>query len=198
MPKRGQFIVGIDEVGRGPLAGPVTIAVVGEIAPKVIRGIRDSKQLTAEAREKWAKIIRANSTYVIVSVSARTIDRIGISASLRRAVERGLAKLPQKPTLVLLDGSLYAPKEYRQRTIIRGDEIEPLIAAASIVAKVYRDRYMVRMDAKYPNYGFAKHKGYGTREHYKALKRRGMSEIHRRSFLKHEARNSKFETNKKP
>lgn len=184
MAHKRQYTVGIDEVGRGPLAGPVTIAVVGGIAPKLLRGIRDSKQLTAEARETWAKIIRANSTYVVVSVSAATIDRIGISASLRRAVERGLAKLPQKPTLVLLDGSLYAPKEYRQRTIIRGDETESLIAAASIVAKVHRDRFMVRMDAKHPHYGFAKHKGYGTREHYKALKRRGMSKIHRRTFLR--------------
>lgn len=181
---RKQFLVGVDEVGRGPLAGPVTIAVVGGISAKLLHGIRDSKKLTPSSREAWAKIIRAQSTWVIVAIPANTIDRIGISAALRRAVERGLSKLPQKPTLVLLDGSLHAPKEYRQRTIIKGDEKEPLIAAASIIAKVHRDNYMVRMDKKYPEYGFAQHKGYGTREHYKALKKQGMSEIHRRTFLK--------------
>jgi len=177
------MIVGIDEVGRGPVAGPVTIAVVGGIAPKLLRGIRDSKQLSEKQRDAWAKIIRAHSTFVVVSVSAAIVDRIGIAAALRRAVERGLAKFPQKPTLVLLDGSLYAPKEYHQRTIIRGDESEPLIAAASIVAKVHRDRYMTRLHTQHPKYGFPEHKGYGTAAHYRAIKQYGATKQHRKSFL---------------
>lgn len=183
MAKRKQFVVGVDEVGRGPLAGPVTVAVVGGISVKLLHGIRDSKKLSPKSREEWAKVIRAHSAYAIVSIPARTIDRIGISPSLRLAVERALKKLSIKPSLVLLDGSLYAPKIYRQRTIIKGDEKEPLIAAASIIAKVHRDRYMTRLDKKYPGFGFAQHRGYGTKMHYRALRKKGVTPTHRKSFL---------------
>ena len=172
---KGKWIVGIDEVGRGPLAGPLTVAAVA--APFIkheawitkqtnLIGIRDSKKLSALQRQVWNKKIRENFLYTLSSVSSQTIDRKGISYAAKLAVARSLKKLSIAYSLepnalyVVLDGGLHAPSEYKnQRTIIRGDEREPLIAAASIIAKVRRDAYMTGLHKKIPMYGFNQHKG---------------------------------------
>ncbi|MDO8564486.1 MAG: ribonuclease HII [bacterium] len=191
-----RYCIGIDEVGRGPLAGPLCVGaclIVGRSRhSRVFRGVKDSKQLTPLVRQEWFGKISAwkqegTCRFASVFVGEKTIDRRGLSASLRLAVYRVLRKLDVSSTQcrVLLDGSLYAPKRFfNQETIIRGDESEPLIALASIVAKVRRDKRMERLAKKFPQYGFDVHKGYGTREHYKALRKYGITPIHRRSFLK--------------
>ncbi|MDP3735137.1 MAG: ribonuclease HII [bacterium] len=195
------IVVGIDEAGRGPLAGPLALGAValGNIQHSVLNKLstglgplRDSKRLTAEQREQWFAALvsvqkRGELRFVVTFVRASVIDARGISAAARLAVARVLRKLTLVPRLssVLLDGLLIAPKRFReQRTIIRGDETEPLISLASIVAKVLRDRHMVRMARRFPNYGFERHKGYGTSAHYAALERYGPCAIHRRSFLR--------------
>lgn len=189
-----QFIIGVDEVGRGPLAGPVAVGAF-LATPAVLhpyRGIRDSKQLSPSAREEWALRLRramqddpASLRYAVSFVSAAMIDKVGIQRAIRRALSSALRQLRADPSLckVLLDGGLHAPPEYEdQRTIIRGDETETAIALASIVAKVARDRRMVRLDKVHKGYGFATHKGYGTALHRAAIKRLGLSPIHRHTF----------------
>jgi len=184
------WCIGVDEVGRGPLAGPVAVGVFA--VPKggdlrVLAGIKDSKVLSARQREVWCRTLIAlpGSRYAVSFVHASVIDRVGIVAAIRTALARALGKLSIDPveSSVLLDGGLYAPHSYaRQETIIRGDASEPLIAGASIIAKVARDRVMVHADTRYPVYGFAAHKGYGTRAHVVALRRHGLSPLHRRTF----------------
>ena len=185
------FLIGIDEVGRGPLAGPLTVGAVGAHRDtnvrRTLKGIKDSKQLTPKQREVWYKKIKSEPRFLIAcaSLSPTFIDKRGMAFSLRVAVERCLKRLSvkQNSCRILLDGGLHAPKAYtNQLTIIRGDEHEPLIAAASIIAKVTRDRYMVRMHKKYPKYGFANHKGYGTRAHFAAIRKNGFCKIHRKTF----------------
>jgi ribonuclease HII len=182
------MVIGIDEVGRGPIAGPVCVAAfqvasLSELA-KAVRKIklplRDSKKLSKYQREAWFVVLKqwkaeGKCDFAISLVHAETIDRIGIAPSIRRALARSLGKLEaknkhtMKNITILLDGGLKAPKEFaKQKTIIKGDEKEQVIALASIVAKVHRDRLMTRLAKKYPNYGFADHVGYGTRAHYKA------------------------------
>jgi ribonuclease HII len=189
--RRRELRIGIDEVGRGPLAGPLTVGAVGASGNirvwRVLEGIKDSKQLTPQQREEWYKKIKSESRFLIscVSLPPIFIDKRGMALSLRVAVERCLRRLSieQSKCRILLDGGLRAPKIYtNQLTIIRGDESEPLIAAASIIAKVTRDRYMVRMHKKYPKYGFASHKGYGTRAHFAAIRKNGFSILHRKTF----------------
>ncbi|MEI6022467.1 MAG: ribonuclease HII [bacterium] len=193
--KTPQYIVGIDEVGRGPLAGPVTLCAVvcsAEFYKKLARyeGLTDSKKLTEKNREHWytlAKLMKAEGliSFVVVSKSNTHIDRYGISASIKTAVVACLEKLEIDPlhTKVLLDGSLHAPAIYiNQETIIKGDQKEKIISLASIIAKVTRDRYMVKIAKKYPVYGFDIHKGYGTKIHRDAIKKHGMSDLHRKSF----------------
>ena len=186
-----KFQIGIDEVGRGPLAGPVAVGAV--FASKRIlrnfRNIKESKQLTPLAREEWLQKMEAligDELCIAVSmVSAKMIDRIGIAPSIRNALARCLEKLDVNANdcQVLLDGGLYAPEHYtNQRTIIRGDTSQTIIAMASVAAKVHRDRYMIRLHKKYPLYGFDIHKGYGTRKHMDALKAHGLSDMHRVSF----------------
>lgn len=188
-------IIGIDEVGRGPLAGPVTLcacAVPSDFELSHFDGIRDSKKLSEKKREEWhAKIsvLKAASKldFAHASIAASEIDKMGISRAIEEAVRLCLAELALDPAQVevRLDGALKAPKEYRnQKTIIKGDEKEPVISAASIVAKVVRDGYMTEMGAAYPAYGFDKHKGYGTASHIRAIKESGVSPLHRLSFLK--------------
>lgn len=191
-------VIGIDEVGRGPIAGPLCVGAClvssahANAFSRKLRGIKDSKQLTAEKREEWFCIIseaekRKECRWSTVFVSNLLIDRRGMSFALRHAIKRVLWKLRADPkrTHVLLDGGIRAPALFlSQQTIIKGDEKEPLIASASIMAKVRRDRYMVRLAKRYPQYGFETHKGYGTKKHYDALKKHGISEVHRRSFLK--------------
>ncbi len=196
-----RFVVGIDEAGRGPLAGPLGVGAVAmnaiiqhSVLNKLSTGIgielRDSKKLSARQREAWFLALeeaegRGELQFRVAFVSAQVIDEGGISAAARLGVARALARLTLSPerSLILLDGLLVAPPRFReQRTLIRGDETEPLIALASIVAKVTRDRKMSTLAVRYPDYGFEKHKGYGTRQHYDQLQKRGVCAIHRRSF----------------
>ena len=200
-----KYIIGIDEVGRGPLAGPVTVAAIAATANfqknfKV--KLKDSKKLSPKQREKWFKFVKENKIpFAIANVWPKTIDKINISQAANLAATRCIIKLTtnnQRLTIknckIFLDGGLYLnlqPTTNNQRqnkikakTIIRGDEKIPAIALASIVAKVHRDTLMKRLHKKYPQYGFDKHKGYGTKLHYKMLKKYGISEIHRKSFCK--------------
>jgi len=190
------YLIGVDEAGRGPLVGPVSVAAVAVRATaaktnKIFRGVRDSKKLSEKQREEWFKKLKDfEKTGVLKTASsfsgAKTIDEKGITAAVRRAVARVLKKLEidSRKCQVLLDGSLRAPAYFEnQETIIRGDDRIPIIAAASIIAKVSRDRRMKRYAKKFPGYGFEVHKGYGTKAHYAAIKKLGPSEIHRKSFL---------------
>lgn len=193
----GRYIIGIDEVGRGPLAGPMMVGAVavegGPSSADFLEGIKDSKKLTKKQREEWSKKIWAEKErqselgIAIVSISNSTIDKYGISASLKLAVAKCLKILvgPDDEYEIFLDGSLYAPPQYKnQQTIIKGDEKIPIISAASVVAKVYRDAQMTKLHEKYPQYGFDVHKGYGTALHIAAIKKHGLSAIHRRTFCK--------------
>jgi len=170
------------------LAGPVAVgAVAGSLNSKILKGIKDSKKLNAKQREEWYKKIKSKKSNLksfCVFISHKTIDKINVYQATLLGVEKVLKKFKRKPGLVLLDGSLCAPKEYKQKTIIKGDEKIPLISAASIIAKVSRDRKMLREHKKTPHYDFDKHKGYGTKLHYKKIKKHGLSHIHRRSFCK--------------
>lgn len=192
-------IIGIDEAGRGPLAGPVAVAAVC-VSPdarahkkvyKIFRKIRDSKKLSAYKREKWFKKIKETREhglidYAVSFVGPIVIDRKNITYAISTALKRSLKKISADPhkNKILLDGGLKAPKKYiYQKTIIKGDEKERMIAVASIVAKVTRDRKMVRYAKRFEGYNFEKHKGYGTQEHYHAIDKHGLCKIHRRSFL---------------
>jgi len=195
-----KYLIGVDEVGRGPLAGPVAVGAVcvnikhKKILEKWGRGFRDSKKLSARAREAWmVKIRKAQEEglleYSVAFVSSVVIDKKGIAPSIRIALARSLkapalSKVRPWTAQVLLDGGLRAPLEYKdQKTIIKGDEKELVIALASIVAKVTRDAWMIKLGKKFPAYGFEKHKGYGTRGHYLAIKEYGIIPHHRKSFL---------------
>src|SRR3989344_6005997 len=185
-----RYIIGIDEVGRGPLAGPVTVAAVLKPARFVWKNFKDSKKLSPQKRDEFFLKFK-NMPHVVSFVSNVLIDRIGISAAIRLAVGRCLKKLSKNYGLrtinykLLLDGSLHAPKTYQnQQTIIKGDEKVPIIAVASILAKVKRDRLMSRLHNKFPQYGFAIHKGYGTKLHQEAIKTHGLCPIHRKSFCR--------------
>lgn len=179
-------LVGADEVGRGPLAGPVVAAAVALPARHRIQGLDDSKALTAVAREGLERLIRARAeALAVVELPAEEIDRTDILRASLRAM--GLAVLETMrtlgtPDMVLVDGPASLPLAVPQRPVVSGDHLSANIAAASIVAKVYRDRLMAAYDACWPVYGFAGHKGYGTAEHLAALRRHGPCAIHRRSF----------------
>ena len=210
---RHKQIIGIDEVGRGPLAGPVAVGAVCIYAEhqrrvaKLFPVVKDSKKLTPKKRAEWRERIREAETLGYLScavtfVAPSVIDKKGLSYAIRTAIEKSLeaiephlgASLPSQlggstsklgETMVLLDGGLRAPSPYiNQETIIKGDEKELAIALASIVAKVARDARMVSLSKKFPEYGFEKHKGYGTRAHYTAIKKNGLTKHHRKSFLK--------------
>ncbi|OGZ32121.1 MAG: hypothetical protein A3H02_03055 [Candidatus Niyogibacteria bacterium RIFCSPLOWO2_12_FULL_41_13] len=186
-----EFIVGIDEVGRGPLAGPLVLGLVvcEKSLLKIFKGIRDSKKLSAKKREEWRRKVKSQKSKVksfITSVNNKTIDKIGLTKAAKIAVSRLLKKANiGLKTKIYLDGGLKAPKQYiNQKIIIRGDEKIPVIAAASIIAKVARDGLMRKMAKKFPNYGFEFHKGYGVKLHYRRIKKYGISPIHRKTFLK--------------
>lgn len=189
-----RFMLGVDEAGRGPLAGPVSVGVVavqeGFDVVKEFPGVKDSKKLSEKKREKLfemltARVALGDALFVVEFENSETIDNEGIAVAVRRALWRGVNMLAPDPALVhvQLDGSLTAPPEYSQETIIDGDELVPIISLASIAAKVTRDRLMIELAKQYPLYGFEKHKGYGTAAHYEALKVHGPCEAHRRSFL---------------
>lgn len=186
--RKPKILVGIDEVGRGAIAGPLivvgAVGVLNRRNRKILNGIKDSKKLTPLKRKIWLeKLKKSDLKFYTAIFSNKFIDRFGIRKSLEKGVKEILKRIKVKPHLVLLDGGLKAPSEYRQRVIVKGDEKIPLIAAASIFGKVKRDRIMSRLEKKYP-YGFAKNKGYGTAGHFFLIKKMGISQIHRRSFLK--------------
>lgn len=189
-----QFIAGIDEAGRGPLAGPVSVGVVAipsNFSKKFFKGIKDSKQLTLEERELWFSLAtgarkRGELDFHVALVSEKMIDKRGISFAIRLGIKRCLTKLRVKEdSQIFLDGSLKAPENFKhQLTVIKGDEKIPVISLASIVAKVTRDRKMVKLSKKFPKYHFHTHKGYGTLAHRQALAKYGSTGIHRLTFLK--------------
>jgi ribonuclease HII len=205
------YIIGIDEVGRGPIAGPVavcaflctsdffnTLPLVGLVEKKdKLPKLKDSKKLSKIQREKWFEYLKKKKAegecdYAVSYVSAENIDRFGISKAIKKALETSVYKVTTKANtpisadevFVYLDGGLKAPEEFaHQETVIKGDELHPVISAASIVAKVSRDRVMTAFSTEYPHYGFENHSGYGTKAHYEAIKTHGITPVHRKSFL---------------
>ena len=180
------FVAGLDEVGRGPLAGPVVAAaVILPPGPKhpTLAGARDSKQLSARQRERLDTAIRAVAIAVgLGEASVDEIDTFGILSATRLAMARAVAALPVRPSFALIDGRGLELRDLPSRCIVKGDALCLSIAAASIVAKVARDSQMREMDAIYPGYGFARHKGYGTAAHMERLAALGPSPVHRMSF----------------
>ena len=180
-----ELICGVDEAGRGPLAGPVCAAAV--ILPRGIEiaGLDDSKKLTDKKREALYDVICEKAiTYGIAFASVEEIESINILNAAMLAMNRAIEKLAPQPQLALIDGNRNSAINIPSRCVIKGDAKCADIAAASILAKVTRDRYMLEMAEKYPEYHFEKHKGYGTKLHYEALREHGPSEIHRPSFLR--------------
>lgn len=177
-----EFIAGTDEAGRGPLAGPVVAAAV--ILPKdlIIDGVNDSKQLTEKKREELFDIIMDKALAVGISfIDNKKIDEINILEASRLAMMEAIKKLKIKPDYVLSD-AMKMNIDIPVKPIIKGDALSINIAAASIIAKVSRDRFMDEMDLKYPNYGFKRHKGYPTKDHIEAIKKYGITDIHRTTF----------------
>ena len=176
-------IAGVDEAGVGPMAGPVVAAAVIFAPESFIKGVHDSKQLTPEQREDLFPLIGAKAIALGVGVAGHVeVDELNIYWAAMLASERALAALTQRPDHVLVDGRLIPNLKLPQTKIVGGDRKSFCIAAASIIAKVTRDRMMLEYDAAYPGYGFASHKGYSTPEHLAALRSLGPCEIHRRSF----------------
>ena len=178
-------VAGVDEAGRGPLAGPVFAAAVILPEGEIIEGINDSKKLSPKKRDELYDIIREKAIAVSsASVDEETIDEINILNATYLAMQKAVAGLDPKPDFVLVDGNRAPVLDIECDTLVKGDAKSISIAAASIVAKVERDRYIIEMAKKYPEYGFEKHKGYGTKEHCEAILKYGPSPIHRRTFLK--------------
>ena len=178
----GHIVAGVDEVGRGPLAGDVIAAAV--ILPDYpLVGLTDSKTLSESRRAAFFEIICSEAkSWALGRSSVAEIDELNILQASLLAMRRAVESLSIQPTLVLVDGNRLPQWPYEARAIVKGDLKEPAISAASIVAKVTRDREMVELDRRYPGYGLAAHKGYPTRAHLAALKALGVSPIHRRSF----------------
>lgn len=188
------LILGVDEAGRGPLAGPVAVGVVrvteGYDILAAFPGLNDSKKLSEKKREALFRTLQeemkaGNVQATVTLVSAARIDGKGIASAVRHGVDTGVRKLLPDPSggKVWLDGSLKAPAEYAQETVVGGDGLIPAIMLASIAAKVTRDRMMLKLDSEHPSYGFAKHKGYGTKAHMDAIRAHGPCALHRRTFL---------------
>jgi ribonuclease HII len=194
-----KYIIGIDEVGRGPIAGPLVVCACAlKINTEVLRffpkgKLRDSKKLSEKVRQQIVQNIQplVDSQEVIFGigeVDALRIDEMGLSASIKEAVTQALHTVHSsgvsKDSFIFLDGSLHVDETYQQETIIKGDEKILEIALASIIAKVYRDTLMKKVSDAYPEYSFESHVGYGTKAHYDAIKLHGLTPLHRRSFLK--------------
>jgi ribonuclease HII len=188
-----KILIGVDEAGRGPLAGPVAVGIVavphGFNIKKAFPGVGDSKALTEKKREElYAVAVQLKKagtiTFCVRFAGAAVIDSKGISHAVKKSVWNGVQTLaPQADAAhVLLDGLLSAPPEYSQETIIKGDATEPVISLASIIAKVSRDRLMCKLAKQYPEYGFNIHKGYGTKQHRDIIARIGISEVHRKTY----------------
>ena len=180
-----KVVCGVDEAGRGPFAGPVVAAACIMPDGFVIEGLDDSKKLTEKKREKLFDIIIENAiAYSIASASVEEIEEINILNAAMLAMNRAVESLEIRPDLALIDGNTSRGFTLPTKTVIGGDAISPSIAAASILAKVTRDRMCYEFDKEYPEYGFAKHKGYGTKQHTDAILKYGVTPIHRPSFLK--------------
>ena len=177
-----EVVAGVDEAGRGPWAGPVVAAAVVLDPDNMPSGIADSKMLSEARREALFERLLECAEVGIAFADAERVDRDNVLAATMWAMREAVAQLMRQPHLVLVDGNRPPALECSTRTIVRGDQISLSIAAASIVAKVSRDRMMRRLDELYPGYGFARHKGYGTAEHSAALASLGASPLHRRSF----------------
>lgn len=180
-----QLVCGVDEAGRGPLAGPVCAAAV--ILPPMLNipGLTDSKKLTDKKRRELFDVITDQAiAYGIALVDEKEIDEINILQATFRAMQQAVSRLNMVPDLVLVDGNRAPAMGLPVKTVVKGDSLSASIAAASILAKVTRDRLMEDLDASYPQYGFSVHKGYGTKRHYAALREFGPCAIHRMTFLK--------------
>lgn len=178
----GGWMAGVDEAGRGPLAGPVVAAAVILVRPETLAGINDSKKLSAERREELYVRIARSSIVGIGFADEKQIDELNIYEATRLAMKKAVLNLPHTPTSLLIDGPMRLDLALEQKGVIHGDGKSASIAAASIVAKVFRDHWMRKLHEIYPSYGFLNHKGYGTAEHMQALKKIGPSPVHRRSF----------------
>jgi len=177
------LIAGVDEVGRGPWAGPVVTCAVILDPKNPIQGLMDSKKLSEKKREILSVIIKERAlAWSLGRAEVEEIDKYNILQATMIAMQRAIAGLAIRPTEVLIDGNHCPDLPYKSRAIIQGDSKIQEISAASIVAKVARDQEMMSLDERYPGYGFAKHKGYGTKVHMDALAKLGPCEIHRRSF----------------
>lgn len=190
-----KYVVGVDEAGRGPIAGPVAVGAVcvkeGFDILAAFPGLNDSKKLTEKKREALFELLlecvaAGDASYHVELVGHDIIDLIGIVPAVERGVEQGIGKLLPEPASgkVWLDGALRAPRKYAQETVIGGDALIPAIMLASVAAKVTRDRHMTELAEQYPLYGFERHKGYGTAFHYDALRQHGLCDLHRRSFIR--------------
>ncbi len=179
------LLAGVDEAGRGPLAGPVFAAAV--ILPEgcVIEGVNDSKKLSEKRREELFDIITGNAVaWAVALEDEKVIDEINIRNATYKAMNKAVDALSVRPEYVIIDGDAVKDMTVPHTCVIKGDAKSLSIAAASILAKVSRDRYLKELDKKYPEYQFAKHKGYGTKLHYEMIEKYGVSPVHRRSFLK--------------
>lgn len=180
-----EFVAGVDEAGRGPLCGSVVAAAV--ILPKneKIAGVNDSKKLSEKKREELYEVIKEKAVaYSVGIVDEKTIDEINILEATRLAMKKAVEGLSHVPEFVLVDAEKNVPISVPYMAIVKGDARSESIAAASIIAKVTRDHMIEELDKKYPEYNFAKNKGYGTREHIQAIKEHGLCEIHRKTFCK--------------
>ena len=177
------LIAGVDEAGRGPLAGPVVAAAVSLASGWQLEGLDDSKKLSPQIRERFFPIIKDQALgYGIGIVDVKTIDKINILQAALLAMKYAVGALPEKPNLLLIDGNKSIDYEAEQWTIVKGDSLSQSVAAASILAKVTRDKLMKQYHEQFPRYAFDKHKGYGTRLHRDLIKKHGPCPIHRRTF----------------
>ena len=185
MPSGG-FLCGVDEAGRGPLAGDVyAAAAILDPAKPMIEGLNDSKKLSEKKREALFDVVRDSClAYCVATATAAEIETYNILGATMLAMQRAVAGLSQTPALVLIDGNRLPKLEFLAQTVVKGDAASAAIAAASILAKVSRDRAMRELDKQYPVYGFAKHKGYGTKAHCAAILQYGVCPAHRPSFLR--------------
>ena len=183
--KGARYVCGVDEVGRGPLAGPVTVCAVIMDLSKIVDGVDDSKKLSEKKREVlYEEILARTVAYMsIVSVGPEVIDEINILNATKQAMQQAIMSLKVKPDVVLVD-AVQLDIPYKTHAIIKGDSLSYSIGCASILAKVTRDAYMIKADEIYPDYGFRSNKGYGSAKHIAALKEKGATPIHRKSFIK--------------
>lgn len=180
-----KLVCGVDEAGRGPLAGPVYAAAVILPRDAVIPGLNDSKKLTERKREELFEPIKTTAlSYGIAFATVEEIEELNILNATFLSMNRAIAQLEPQPELALIDGNRNSGIELNSQCVVKGDSLCADIAAASVLAKVSRDRYMLQMDELYPQYHFRQHKGYGTKLHYEALREYGPSPIHRLSFLR--------------